>query len=538
MSTDTTHQRRRKRRAALAWAGLVFAIAAAVTFGAWGVARELAERGVRSQVKLIATHVGARIRNCVRTRVEMISQIRREWSLGGLRDPEAFALRIETLIQMFPGYLAVNQIDEHGVIARVFPAAPNAAALGRKLADTPAASKQYLEALADGRPRLSPPLELFQGGTGLTVYVPTSDAARPQMVLNGVFRATPLIDYCVGSEGVEGYSMSLRDGASVFFMRMVAGEVPEYAATREIELLERTWTLRMAPSTERVAAAMGAGRLIAINGLVLAAVLGALVFVLIELRDRGRMQRLQAAAQRAEEQRRVEARLQQAHRMEALGQLAGAVAHDFNNLLTVIITSAHVVKHARSPDEQASAATDIEEAARRGAALTKELVTFGRGDDKPPAPIDLAATTRKLRSLIARLSGDAVRCEVTVPDEPVMILGSTVQLEQIIVNLVTNAVAAMPDGGSVTVEVKAADDTVTLCVTDTGSGIDPAILPRIYEPFFTTKPVDVGTGLGLATVYGHVKRMHGEIAVDSTPGKGTRFTLTFPVLRDSVARDQ
>ena len=114
------------------------------------------------------------------------------------------------------------------------------------------------------------------------------------------------------------------------------------------------------------------------------------------------------------------------------------------------------------------------------------------------------------------------------PERPTFVHGSVVHIEQIVVNLVVNATAAMSDGGTLTIEVTEATDTVTLVVADTGVGIDPAIVPRIFEPFFSTKAPAEGSGLGLATVYGHVQRMRGEIKVESAPGAGTRFILAFP----------
>jgi signal transduction histidine kinase len=131
--------------------------------------------------------------------------------------------------------------------------------------------------------------------------------------------------------------------------------------------------------------------------------------------------------------------------------------------------------------------------------------------------------------MLARLCGSEIALEVRLPAEPAMVRGSGSQLEQILINLVVNAIAAMPSGGTLVVEVAAARGHATLSVADTGVGIEPAIVERIFEPYFTTKAPGEGTGLGLATVYGNVRSLDGDITVDSTPGRGTTFVATFPL---------
>jgi two-component system, cell cycle sensor histidine kinase and response regulator CckA len=513
------------RRRPVIWGVVCLLVTTTLTFALWMTARRRVVGSLTTESQVIAEQLGERIRDCVKTRIEMISQIRREWALGGMVDDAAFSLRAASLIETFPGYQAVNEIDETGRISLVYPPDANRPALGRRITDTPAAGAAYQQALVDGGPRVTAPLELFQGGTGIAAYVPTSTAGRPRVVLNGVFRTGTLIPACLGTATVPSYTLSLRDGNALVFERRNMADVAAYAASTALPLFNRTWNLRIAPGAERVDAAMRPTFLILVAGLPLCAATSVAVFMLLAIRRRARERALAMEAQRAEERQRVEAKLQQVQRMEALGQLAGSVAHDFNNLLSVITASTYLLRERK--DEQAL--KDIEHAANRAAALTRELVTFGRGAPRAVGAIDLAALVGSARGMLSRLCGKAITLEMNLPSSPVMVRGSAAQLEQVLMNLVVNAIAAMPSGGRIVVEVTATATLARLSVADTGVGIDPRIIDRIFEPYFTTKPPGEGTGLGLATVYGNVRSLDGEIGVESKPGQGTRFTATFPL---------
>ncbi|MDB4962340.1 MAG: putative multi-sensor signal transduction histidine kinase [Myxococcales bacterium] len=520
-------ERRRGRRHAIQWALGIFVVLAGMTLAVWTLARQLGERAVIAQSRLLAGQVGERIRECVITRIEMISQIRREWSLGGIRDDQTFATRVDALLATFPGYLAINRIDEDGVLTFVAPRHANQAALGRNVSERPVAAAEYQRTLAERRPRLTPPIELFQGGTGIAAYVPTELSDEPPMTLNGVFRTESLIRACLGEDDVGTYALAIRDGERPLFTRDLPDSVTDLGVETTLPVHNRTWTLRVVPVRSAVDATLEPQRLVLINGLILSAFVAALLFVLLTMRAYARDRALLVAQQQKEERERMNAKLQQVQRMEALGQLAAAVAHDFNNLLTVILLSADSIPVHGHPEAQRGV-KDIEEAARRGVALAKELVTFGKGDVSAPAKLDLAAVVNDMRGMIVRLTGPMLDLELAVTKEPAPLLASKTQLEQILVNLVVNAVAAMPDGGKLTVTVTLADGKPQLSVADTGVGIPPEVLPQIFEPFFTTKAAGEGTGLGLATVYSHVQRMGGTLDVDSTVGAGTRFTATFP----------
>jgi two-component system, cell cycle sensor histidine kinase and response regulator CckA len=249
--------------------------------------------------------------------------------------------------------------------------------------------------------------------------------------------------------------------------------------------------------------------------------------------------------QQAEESlRKAEELLRQSQKMEAVGRLAGGIAHDFNNLLSVILGYGRLLlEDLKAEDPMRAEVDEIVRAGDRAASLTRQLLAFSRQQVLQPKVLDLNDTLGGMSKMLGRMISENV--ELTF--HPGASLGRVFvdpgQIEQIVMNLVLNARDAMPTGGKLTVEtanVQLDDDFATehsgvrpglhvmLSVTDTGMGIDQAILDRIYEPFFTTKEQGKGTGLGLATVFGIVKQSGGTIDVDSTLGEGTTFTIYLP----------
>ncbi len=225
-----------------------------------------------------------------------------------------------------------------------------------------------------------------------------------------------------------------------------------------------------------------------------------------------------------EAQRELEAQLAQAHRLEAVGRVAGGVAHDFNNLLTIIVANASLMADSSSND---ASVAEIRAAAQRGAQLTRQLLAFSRQQKLEPRAFDLAALVTEERAMLARLIPESIRIEVTRPQGPVWAHADPGQISQVVLNLVVNARDAMASGGTLHISVARADgDRVVLHVRDTGAGMDAHTLERAFEPFFTTKG-SVGTGLGLATVHGIVTQSGGQIRVRSG-AEGTEFEVTLP----------
>jgi PAS domain S-box-containing protein len=233
--------------------------------------------------------------------------------------------------------------------------------------------------------------------------------------------------------------------------------------------------------------------------------------------------------------------LAQAQRIEAVGRLAGGVAHDFNNLLTVILGNGELLKPVVESDEQARGGLEeLMKAGRRAAALTAQLLAFGRRQMLEMRNLDVASILSDIRRMLTSLIGERIELVVECPPGVPSIRADRSQIEQVIVNLALNARDAMKEGGRLSIALDqvslleplmTAADTVppgtwvTLEVRDTGHGMDTKTIARMFEPFFTTKPFGSGTGLGLATVYGIVKQTGGFIEVESAVGKGTRFRV-------------
>ncbi|WP_165982124.1 ATP-binding protein [Dankookia rubra] len=239
--------------------------------------------------------------------------------------------------------------------------------------------------------------------------------------------------------------------------------------------------------------------------------------------------------------RRAESRMAEAGRFETVGRLAGGVAHDFNNLLTAIMSGAGAVRAAGMPEAAAAELVLIEDAAKRGAALVRQLLAFARQQQLQPRLLALNEAVLTIAPLLRRLLGQAVRLELALDAPGRWVKADPTQLDQVILNLAVNARDAMPKGGTLRIatghrmvlrpEGEGAlppGRWVVLEVGDTGDGIAPEVLPRLFEPFFTTRLDQGGTGLGLATVQGIVAQSGGHISVESRLGQGTTFRIHLP----------
>lgn len=225
-------------------------------------------------------------------------------------------------------------------------------------------------------------------------------------------------------------------------------------------------------------------------------------------------------------------RLLHSQKLEAVGRLAGGVAHDFNNLLTVVAGYADVIERFKTP-RATLVADELRATYGRGETLTRQLLAFARRDTVSPRPIDLSAVISGSERLIQRLVGEQVQV-ICDNEEPCPIVADPGQIEQVLMNLATNASDAMPSGGTLTIAGSVKDESVFLEVSDTGSGIADSVKERIFEPFFTTKERGKGTGLGLSTVHGIVIQTGGEIAVESPETGGTVFRIRWPRSHETV----
>lgn len=262
------------------------------------------------------------------------------------------------------------------------------------------------------------------------------------------------------------------------------------------------------------------------------------------VRMHGTTQDITARKKAEREKAALETRLQQAQKIELAGRLAGGLAHDFNNLLSNICGHAEYLKAALpAGDPRLEDVEAIMEAGNSGAALTRQLLAFGRPQASAPRPLDLNAALDGMRRMLGCLSGE--RSEVVLALRPglPLVKADPNQLEQVVMNLALNSRDAMPSGGRLLIETEnillekelrevlgrvPAGRYVRLTVTDKGCGMDAALLPRIFEPFFTTKASGKGTGLGLSIVQWIIAMSNGHITVRSAPGEGTNFSIYLP----------
>jgi nitrogen-specific signal transduction histidine kinase/CheY-like chemotaxis protein len=252
-----------------------------------------------------------------------------------------------------------------------------------------------------------------------------------------------------------------------------------------------------------------------------------------------------------EEQRQLEGRLRQAHKMEAVGRLAGGIAHDFNNLLTVIRGNSDLLLDRGGADKaQLRYLEQIQRAADRAVTMTRQLLAFSRMQVLQPRVLDLNTTIAEMSKMIPRLIGEHLEFSFVPEAKLATVLADPGQMEQVFLNLAVNARDAMPHGGKITVrtlnttmgEAEALRRPpmvpgryVLLSVSDSGQGMSAESKARIFEPFFTTKEKGQGTGLGLATVYGIVKQSGGFIWVESAVGKGATFEIYLPCSEKPVS---
>ena len=250
------------------------------------------------------------------------------------------------------------------------------------------------------------------------------------------------------------------------------------------------------------------------------------------------------------EQRSLESQLIQAQKMDAIGKLTGGIAHDFNNLLGAVIGGLGLIeKRAELNDEQQRILTMTKRAAEQGSELVRRLLAFARRQKLEPRPINLLALRQAVSDLLAHTLGGLVSIEWRLKNDAWDAWADQAQLELALLNLIINARDAMPAGGTVTIEVEnssvgagdfdglAAGDYVCIAVTDTGTGIASADLEKVMEPFFTTKEVGKGSGLGLSMVYGFAKQSNGAFMIKSELRRGTTAGLWLPRAPAGIASD-
>jgi two-component system cell cycle sensor histidine kinase/response regulator CckA len=266
--------------------------------------------------------------------------------------------------------------------------------------------------------------------------------------------------------------------------------------------------------------------------------------VVAHRRGDGKVEYISTVAHDLRDRKQLEAQLLQAQKMESIGRLAGGVAHDFNNMLTAIIGYTELAKAQLPADHPVQHdLNNVHDAARRSAALTRQLLAFARKQVISPRAVDLNELIQRMDAMLTRLLGEDIQLNTRLDPNLAAVLIDPGQFEQVLMNLVVNARDAMPEGGTLRIETANASLDEAWChqhpgtvpgeyglvrVSDTGSGMSREVMEHLFEPFFTTKASGEGTGLGLATCYGIIKQSGGTIGVSSELGRGTTFDIYVP----------
>jgi PAS domain S-box-containing protein len=269
--------------------------------------------------------------------------------------------------------------------------------------------------------------------------------------------------------------------------------------------------------------------------------------------ERGMPVYMCAVGRDATERKQLEDQLRQAQKMEAVGTLAGGIAHDFNNLLQIILGYSDLLMVNKMEDRNREKLRIIRRAAQDGSELVRGLLTFSRMVKTSPRPLDLNQIVTQISDMLCRTIPKMIHIKLMLADDLKTVYVDPGQMEQVLLNLAVNARDAMPDGGRLTIETENTKlndrkagarleldpgEYVLLKVSDTGHGMDKAIIEHIFEPFYTTKKTGEGTGLGLAMVFGIVKSHKGEIVCCSEPGNGTTFRVYLPAVDSEIEQEE
>jgi two-component system cell cycle sensor histidine kinase/response regulator CckA len=247
-------------------------------------------------------------------------------------------------------------------------------------------------------------------------------------------------------------------------------------------------------------------------------------------RAHGQTKSIEVIARNVTERRRLEAKVRQSERMQAMGLLAGGVAHDFNNYLTVILNFAELAVEAGPSPEIKNMLEEIRKAGLSAAGMSRQMLDFSRRQTLTPRALNLNQVVTNLQSMLQSALGKKIELKLQLTTGLPNIIADLGSIEQVLLNLAFNARDAMPQGGTLRIRTipKESERRVLLEVSDTGHGMDEATRNKIFEPFFTTKEPGKGSGLGLAAVQRIVQKSGGRITVESEPGQGTTFRLDFP----------
>jgi len=488
----------------------------------WAVTERAEQHHVAQEGAITAGQAALRLQDYVGARLLAADTLRQAFEAGDSLDEESFRARSGDIQDHFGGFLALSWIDADGVIRWAVPLERNRSAQGRSVRDHPVAHTSFEAAESDREDVATEPLTLFQGLRGFATYMPMDP---PRLgYLNGVFDITTLVEQCFIAGLLDHWEVSVADEGELLFVSDGFATNVQPASDATLAVLDRTWTLTVRPKGVETARTPLARRTFLAFGLLLAVALGVAVRAL-RVRTQEREEADAARIELAKE-------LAEARRLEALGQLAGGVAHDVNNLLTTISGSASLLQDGRDDPELEQLTEDILAACRHGAEMTGGLLAFSRLQIIQPRVLDTNRELAQAESLVARLVREDIQRTRDVAEGLWPVRMDPGEFSRVVLNLVGNAVDAMPQGGALGIAARNVSGTrgdgVEITVSDSGEGISEDVMLRIFEPFFTTKAPGRGTGLGLASVQGAVSAAQGTVRVDSRPGEGARFTVWLP----------
>ncbi len=470
------------------------------------------------------------------------------------------------------------ELQRSGIIDWVYPAmrAPEVLHGDARRIFGPAVAEQIAATLKTDRTTVAGPIPNWLGGLGIVARraIRSRVAGAPDLV-SVVVHLDSLLLAASTDARIENLTLVVLDRAG----RVVSpldGTPPADAIRAEVEVPDGKWEVMGAPrdgwaaavATSLVPLRVAIAMIVLLMSAVAFGVLSGRSRLEAAVHDRTRelntanrelQSEIEERAKAEERLRAQEEQLLQSQKVATIGAMAGSVAHDFNNFLTAIIGFGSEA-HERASELEVSPSSegarqiraDLDEvlrAAEYASALTQQLLAFSRRGVVQTTPCDVGRITTEAAPLLRRLLGPLVQLETRVTEQPVFVYADREQLVQVLLNLAVNARDAMPDGGRLSIAIeecvtneRPAGDTeaapgpyVRIVVSDTGSGMTPEVLSRVFEPFFTTKSVGKGTGLGLATVVGIVRRAHGFIEVASELGQGTEFRVHLPLFSTPIA---
>lgn len=495
-------------------------------------------REANDRVDLVANQTALRLQDYLNSRLLSLSLMRHGMESGLIQTKEQFFSQAELLRSELSGIQALNWVNPELRITWVSPLKGNEAVQDKSVLDNPVAAEAIWGAEKLSQACMTAPIRLFQGGLGFATYFPIyADGDRTSKCegfINGVFRSQEMLDDVLGMDLRNRFEISMRDRNAEVYTSKPAGMealLDQGSAEVDVEILDRTWKLQIFP-TPTTFDDLGHFHNVTFVLVGLGFVLAFATSVYFFLARREEHQEI------LEQRRLVKERMAQARKMEAVGELAGGVAHDFNNLLTAISGSASLAALDMPPSSTSGRHMKrILQACQSAAEMTSRLLTFSRTQHLDRGQCQAKQELEALHGLLSPLVRDDIQFEFQLGNDLHKLPLAPSDLGRVVLNLVTNSMEALPQGGTLRVQAQGvtqdsngrAGNWLHICVSDTGTGMSAEVRDRVFEPFFTTKEAGGGTGLGLATAFGIVHGVDGLIQVKSELGVGTKVHVYLPM---------